>query len=338
MEREILYDSGNNGMVEAEAVYEAPAIAQPGTPRVIAVVALLATALLSFFLLGNTFSSPDTYEGTIQSLDDKKATVLALTAASTAASAALSATPDDTFSPIAGRLADLSGDFLIVLIAIYLEKYLLTVAGLATFKVLVPLSCALAIIGLFLGNQPGLRRTVTRLAAKLTLLGLAILVTVPVSVLISNSIEATYQDSIDDVLARAQVTQQAAEETAQAVEAPEAENPVDGAEAAATSAESSDFGESVSGFFQDRVEEIASVATGVGEAIGSAIAWLEDLVNAFIESLAIMIILSCVIPVLVLAFFLWVVSLVLGLNVDTAMGMLKPRSLAGGMTRIGRGR
>lgn len=345
MEREIVYEAAHGDLVAAQVAEETPAIARPGAPRTVAVLALLATALLSFFLMGNIFSSPDTYAGTIQSLDDKKGTVLALTAASTAASAALSATPDDTFTPIAERLADLSGDFLVVLVAIYLEKYLLTIAGLATFKVLVPISCVLVGIGLFLGQQAGMRRTVTRLAMKLTLLGLALVVTVPVSVLISGSIEATYRDSIDDVLARAQITQQAAEETAEAlggVDGVDVDgagvNPVENAESAAAATGEGDFGEAVSSFFQQRVDDIIAVASGIGEALDSAISWLEDLVNAFIESLAIMIILSCVIPVLVLAFFLWVVSLVLGLNVDAAMGMLKPRSLAGGMSRIGRGK
>ena len=45
-----------------------------------------------------------------------------LTAASTAASAAVSALPGDTGSAIAEKLADLTSDFLIVLCAIMLEK------------------------------------------------------------------------------------------------------------------------------------------------------------------------------------------------------------------------
>ena len=62
----------------------------------------------------------------IQSLDDKKTTALELTAAATAASAAITLIPGDAGTPIADKLADLSSYFLIVVCAIYLEKYLVT--------------------------------------------------------------------------------------------------------------------------------------------------------------------------------------------------------------------
>ena len=67
----------------------------------------------------------------IQSLDDKKTTALELTAAATAASAAITLIPGDAGTPIADKLADLSSYFLIVVCAIYLEKYLVTITGLA---------------------------------------------------------------------------------------------------------------------------------------------------------------------------------------------------------------
>ena len=69
----------------------------------------------------------------IQSLDDKKTTALELTAAATAASAAITLIPGDAGTPIADKLADLSSYFLIVVCAIYLEKYLVTITGLAAF-------------------------------------------------------------------------------------------------------------------------------------------------------------------------------------------------------------
>lgn len=69
-----------------------------------------------------------------------------LTAASTAASAAVSALPGDTGSAIAEKLADLTSDFLIVLCAIMLEKYLLTITGYAVFRFILPAVCVLLIV------------------------------------------------------------------------------------------------------------------------------------------------------------------------------------------------
>lgn len=65
----------------------------------------------------------------IQSLDDKKTTALELTAAATAASAAITLIPGDIGTPIADKLADLSSYFLIVVCAIYLENIWLPLRG-----------------------------------------------------------------------------------------------------------------------------------------------------------------------------------------------------------------
>ena len=83
-------------------------------------------------------TQPSTYQNSLDTLQGKQETVLELTAVSAAASTAITVLPGDVATPIADKLADLSGYFLIVL-----EKYLLTITASATFHVLIPLSCAL---------------------------------------------------------------------------------------------------------------------------------------------------------------------------------------------------
>ena len=268
---------------------------------------LLVVGLISALLLSGIFSSPDTYGKTIESLDSKKENVLMLTAASAGASAALSAIPDDTCTPLAERLADLSGDFLIILTAIYLEKYLLTTFGFASFAILIPASCLLVIIALFIRKRPGLSKTLVRLSEKLALLGIAFVLTVPASVMVSDRIEATYQDSIDQTLQAAQITTDAAEDTSEEVKRDEATKPIE--------------------FFQQRVEDLAGAADNAVGALGGAVDWVKGVIANFIEAVAVMIVISCIIPILVLVFFLWLVKLILGVNVDAPMGMLRPGAL-----------
>ena len=89
--------------------------------------------------------------------------------------------------------ADLSGYFLIVLCAIFLEKYLLTITAGAAFKVLIPAACAaFAAAAIF----PRLRRTAGALAWKLALFSVAIMLVIPVGIRVSDLIEDTYQASI----------------------------------------------------------------------------------------------------------------------------------------------
>lgn len=76
------------------------AVGDPKRRAIVAIVAI-AIALLSFFVIGDFASSADAHSATIESLDQKKGTVMGLVAASTAASAAVSLLPGDAGTPIA---------------------------------------------------------------------------------------------------------------------------------------------------------------------------------------------------------------------------------------------
>lgn len=120
------------------------------TTKKAALAALLVlAALLSIFAVGKRASDPAYHQASIDALAEKQETVLELTAASTAASAAITLLPGDTATPIAEKLADLSGYFLIVLCAIFLEKYLLTITSYVSFTILIPAACALGIAAIF---------------------------------------------------------------------------------------------------------------------------------------------------------------------------------------------
>ncbi len=126
-------------------------------------------ALLSWLVVSGFVSSADFHEDTLAELEEKQPTVLELSAASAAASAAIILIPGETATPIADKLADLSSHFLLVLCEIFLEKYLLTIMETVTFSVLIPISCILYILNvIFDWKRP------RQLAAKLASFGLLI--------------------------------------------------------------------------------------------------------------------------------------------------------------------
>ena len=156
--------------------------------KCITAVILLLVAILSITVIGKYASSPENHQKTIASLDEKKQTVMELTAASTVTSALITLLPGDTATPIAEKMADVSGYLLVVLCAIYLEKYLVTITGYVAFTYLIPIACGLWIFNLIFANA-----TVRKLAAKLSVFGIAIFLVVPASVKISDLIGDTYQ-------------------------------------------------------------------------------------------------------------------------------------------------
>lgn len=69
-------------------------------------------------------------------------------------SALITLLPGDTATPIAEKMADVSGYLLVVLCAIYLEKYLVTITGYVAFTYLIPIACGLWIFNLILQMLP----------------------------------------------------------------------------------------------------------------------------------------------------------------------------------------
>lgn len=252
----------------------------PDNRKVLRIVLPMILALISMLVLTRISTSRDFHAKTIASLDDKKSTVMELTAASTAASAALTLLPGDTATPIAEKLADLSTYFLIVLCAIYVEKYLVTMTGYAAFLILIPLGCIMYAAGIGFG-----RHTWERIARKLALFGIAIALVIPVSVKVSDLIEHTYQSSIQET--------------------------VDAAKKATQDIQSSSEGQQDSDG-SDSSGVLSGIISGIKNGVSDISDKVESVLNNFIEALAVMLVTSCVIPVLVLVFFFWLAKSMLG--------------------------
>ena len=299
--------------------------------KCITAVVLLLVAILSITVVGKYASAPENHQKTIASLDEKKQTVMELTAASTVTSALITLLPGDTATPIAEKMADVSGYLLIVLCAIYLEKYLVTITGYVAFTYLIPAACVLWILNLFFANA-----TVRKLAAKLAVFGIAIFLVVPASVKISDLIGDTYQAQIDATIEDAKNTQNILENSDLVNDTNEAETGTGTTEAATANIQEKNNSESgsVSNIFDWAKDAISSAKDSVANVVENVTISTEDLVqkvenslNHFIEAVAVMIITSCVIPMLVLLLFFWMVKIVLDVDLSGVKikGMLPER-------------
>ena len=152
------------------------------------IIVLLVIAILSFSAGAKYAAAPEHHKETIAALDEKKDTVLELTVAATATSALITLIPGDVGTPIAEKVADLSGYLLIVLCAVFLEKYLVTLTGYAAFKLFIPAACLL-----FAGNLILENRSIGRLARWLLAFGICIFLVVPAS-------QAVYKEALKEGL------------------------------------------------------------------------------------------------------------------------------------------
>lgn len=267
-----------------------------------AIVALLAVlALVSLFPLRETFSSPETYTATIATLDEKKANVTALVASSTALSAGISVLPDDTGSAIADKLMDVSVDLGIVLVVIYLEKYLLTIFGFFSFGVLMPIGLAGLAAAVALLGRSAISRTFTHVAVRLLLLGAILVSVVPASVWVTDRIDETYETSV----AAAPIEQETREQ-----EQPQSDEDDGG----------------ILEFITGIPEAVANLPQTVADGVTSVTQDILDQVNALVEAFAVMVVTSCAVPVLVLLLFLWVANMLLGIKIEVPVTALQQRA------------
>ncbi len=262
------------------------------------VALLIIAALLSEFVGRPHFENVETWSGTIEVIDAKKNNVLALTTSTIALSAAISALPDDTGTPVAEQLTQLSGNLGIVLAVLYLEKYLLTVLGFLSFGVLGPAAFVLLAASLLAHGRLSTGHTLFILGVRILLIGIIAVTVVPASVWVTQRIDETYQISISQT-----------EPEGSAEESEPAGN---------ESQENKNFWDSIA-------SGAAQLVSNLKDGIKSVTDGVVEQVTNLIEGTIVMIVTSCLVPLLVLAVFLWMGHSLMGIDVSAPTNYLARR-------------
>lgn len=274
--------------------------------KIIITIALVLIALISIFVISKITSSAKFHKNTIKSLDNKKLTVIELTAATAGTATAIAALPSDSTTPIANQIMDLSSYLLIVVGVIFLEKILLTLTGNIAFAVLIPIACVLYCVYIYSQKE-----VLKNLAIKLAVFGLVIFMIVPVSVKISDFIESTYKETINETIEAA-------------------ENLGDEVEKSEKNSEKEEIEQGIWGTITSTVTDaISSIGDGVSKLIEKG----KNVLSKFIDAIAILLITTCVIPIAVLFFIIWIIKIIFGINIpvkDVKKVKIKPEKVKEG--------
>ncbi len=228
---------------------------------------LFLFAVISFTMIAPRAADPANHRHSIEQTEDKIASVMTLSGGAAATSATLSLLPGDICTPLAEQLAELAKYFLLILSALYLEKFLITLSGYISFMCLIPLACVILGIAVIRG-----RRDFLRTALKIALIAGIIFLIVPASVKLSDMVYRTQESKVNDTI--------------------EQYNDLD------------IEGGSDTGL----IGELSSITSGTIDKITS-------FMDNMLESLAVMIVTACVIPLLVFAFLIWLVRVIFSANV-----------------------
>ena len=271
------------------------------------IVALVVLALLSGFVARPHFADTKTWDSTIEVIDQKKGNVLALTTSCVALSAGITALPGDTGTPVAEQLAQLSGNLAIVLAVLYLEKYLLTILWSVGLGILIPFALVLFAVSLGIHGRWSTSAVLRRVATRVLVVAIIGMVLVPASVWVSQKVDETYRVSIE----------QAQQKAADAADS-------DSSKASKKKTESTES--------KNVLEQLADGASGLVTSVTSGAKQMTDeivqQVTDLIEGVIVMIVTSCVIPLLVLAAFLWLGHTLLGIDISGPASYLTGRFLS----------
>jgi hypothetical protein len=156
------------------------------------ILILIFVAVLSVTKISGWMKNPANHEHSIEQTQNNIDTVMKLSAGAAATSVAVTMLPGDVATPVADQLAEMSKYFIVILSALYLEKYLITLTGYVTFSWIVPILCVI-LVGYILSKKNFL----LRFAVKIAFCSLAICLVIPISVKISDIIYETQANSVN---------------------------------------------------------------------------------------------------------------------------------------------
>lgn len=285
--------------------------------RVVVAVILVILALMSFFVIAH-FTAPQDAKinsSTISYLDEKRSEVLGLAGASAGSSVAITALPGDAGTPIAEELAHLSGYFTLILTAIYFEKFLVSVAGVAAFRIFIPIALLLLALSLFL-NSDVRSEQLKRIAGKLVIFAFAVFLVIPTSVALSRTVEKNLITSKEDTVVTE--TEEPAESTptpspSQSAEGKTGNNVID----------------AITSFITDTADTLQettnNVVNSVTDAVEDKIEAGKDLLNKMVDQIAVLLITACVIPIAVLALIIWLLKMLFSMDIKAPKNLLRRR-------------
>ena len=248
-------------------------LAKDITKKIICITLLLVLALLSIFVVSKYATSPESYKATIESIDEKKATVMGLTATAATASTVLAAIPGDVTTPIANQIMEISSYLLIVVCVLVLEKSLLTVMGYLSFNILIPIACGMLGLYTFIKKE-----TIKILAIKFMVFALVIATIIPFSLKISDLIYDVNKTTIEQVSTMVDETE-VQEET------------------------------------NEEQSWLDKVLNKVKEGVSTAGEKAKQILNKFIDAIAIFIITYCAIPIIVVLLMIGLIKFLFGIAI-----------------------
>lgn len=230
--------------------------------------------VLSIFVLARKVPDTKMIQNTIDYIEESNKTVMEFSGATIAASLAVSAFPNDFATPLASTLADMNTYFVFIFAILFVEKLVMIEGVKLAFTYIIPAACALYILHVTFGKE-----MFKNFAVKLVILGLAVVFVIPISTHFTEKVCEDYLVYVDETIAEAN----------------------DGAdkvnEVMASEQEDATIFDKLSEAFKTAIQGVSDLLT-----------YFENVIKKCVNSIAIMIVTTFVLPLLVMFLFRWLLN------------------------------
>ena len=250
--------------------------------------------VLSFSVLTRIIPESKFVQETIQHLEESQNTIMKFSGTTIATSLSLSALPNDFASPLASTVSDLNTYFIFIFAVLFVEK-LVVIEGIKIALVwMIPAACILYIAAILTSKE-----MFKNFAKKLLILGISIIMVIPISTHFTETVCADYLTYVDETIEEAdaganKINELMAEENGDAT------------------------------FFDKLTDAFKTAIRDVNDLL----AYFKNVVKKCVNSVAVMIVTTFVLPMLTMLLFRWLLTELFALHLPVPKVSVKlPKEL-----------
>lgn len=244
------------------------------TKKTMKILIVIFLMVFSMTVLSRKVPETKFVEETIEYLEDSQNTVMKFSGTTIATSLAISALPDDFASPLAGTISDLNTYFIFLFAVIFVEKLVVIEGIKISLTWIIPAAGLLYLASMFFSKE-----MLKKFAAKLLILGLSIVMVIPISTHVTESVCADYLAYVDETIRE---TEEGADKINGVMD---------------SSNQDTTFFEKLSNAFKTAIQDVSDLLT-----------YFKNVVKKCMNSVAIMLVTTFVVPMLILLLFRWLLK------------------------------
>ena len=250
--------------------------------------------VLSFSVLTHIIPESKFVQETIQHLEESQNTIMKFSGTTIATSLSLSALPNDFASPLASTVSDLNTYFIFIFAVLFVEK-LVVIEGIKIALVwMIPAACILYIAAILTSKE-----MFKNFAKKLLILGISIIMVIPISTHFTETVCADYLTYVDETIE----------------EADAGANKIN--ELMAEENEDATFFDQLTDAFKTAIRDVNDL-----------LAYFKNVVKKCVNSVAVMIVTTFVLPMLTMLLFRWLLTELFALHLPVPKVSVKlPKEL-----------